>query len=68
MVSSLLPQCVLTGQAQKAYSSLSGADIKVSEWVKLTVWKVCELVPEVCVSVCVCERESVFVSLCLKCV
>ncbi len=42
----MLLQCVLTGKAREAFSSLSVADSKVYGKVKSAVLKVYELVPE----------------------
>ena len=42
----LMLQCVLTGRAQEAYSTLSAADCKVYKRVKSAVLKAYELVPE----------------------
>ena len=39
-------QCVLTGRAQEAYSTLSATDCKVYKRVKSAVLKAYELVPE----------------------
>ena len=42
----LMLQCVLTGRAQEAYSTLSAADCKVYKRVKSAMLKAYELVPE----------------------